>query len=177
MWIYKWTTLLGIFCKLSFTPDVASCCQVHALNADAHLSATLLCYFRCNWCPNLAAVNCILNWIVLTLFTLQMGITHLIVRSCITLLWLHHNHKISISYHKNGLVSSQFFGRWFVFMCFVIRIFWWKQLAINSLLVSVSRWNSWLEQFRFHVNCIHFRRAVFVHAGLAQLCTGNDVSF
>jgi len=100
------------------------------------------------------------------------------VRSCITLLWLHHNHKISISYHKNGLVSShQFFGRWFVFMCFLVRIFWWNHLAINSLLVSVSRWNSWLEQFRFHVNCIHLRRAVFVHVGLVQLCTGNDVSF
>jgi len=31
-------------------------------------------------------------------------------------------------------------------MCFVVRIFWWNQLAINSLLVSVSRWNSWLEK-------------------------------
>jgi len=37
--------------------------QVHVLNADAHLSAALLCYFRCNWCRNLAAVNCILHWI------------------------------------------------------------------------------------------------------------------
>jgi len=36
--------------------------------------------------------------------------------SCITLLWLHHNHKMSISYHKNGLVSShQSVGRWFIF--------------------------------------------------------------
>jgi len=49
--------------------------------------------------------------------------------------------------------------------------------AINSLLVSVSRWNLWLEQFRFHVNCIHFRGAVFVHVRLAQLCTGKGVSF
>jgi len=24
------------------------------------------------------------------------------------------------------------------------------------LLVSVSRWISWLEPFRFHVNCVHF---------------------
>ena len=175
MRISKWTTFLAIFCKLSFTPDVTSCCQVHPLNADAHLSATLLCYFRCNWCRNLAAVNCILNLIVPTLFTLHMGITLLKVRSCITLLWLHHNHKISTT--KTGLVSShQLVGRWFVFMCFVEGIFWWK-LAINSLLVSVSRWNSLLGPFRFHVNCIHFRRAVFVHVRLAQLCTGNDVSF
>ena len=49
--------------------------------------------------------------------------------------------------------------------------------AVNSLLISVSRWNSWLEQFRFHVNCIHFRGAVFVHVRLAQLCTGKGVSF
>ena len=85
-----------------------------------------------------------------------MGMTLIIVRSCITLLWLHHNHKISISDHKNGFIVSchQSVGRWF--MCFVVRIFWWNQLAIKSLLVSVSRWNSWLEPFRFHVNCFHF---------------------
>jgi len=28
---------------------------------------------------------------------------------------------------QNGLVSShQTVGRWFIFMCFVIRIFWWN---------------------------------------------------
>ena len=64
----------------------------------------------------------ILHWIVLTLSTL-----HTRNGSCITLLCLHHNHKMSISYHKNGLVSShQTVGRWFIFMCFVIRIFWWN---------------------------------------------------
>ena len=41
VWIIKWTTLLGIFCKISFTPTVTSCYQVHA---DARLSAALLCY-------------------------------------------------------------------------------------------------------------------------------------
>jgi len=40
-------------------PAVTSCYQVHALLADAHPSVALLCYFRCNWCRNLAAVNCI----------------------------------------------------------------------------------------------------------------------
>jgi len=39
--IIKWTTLLGIFCKISFTPTVTSCYHVHA---DTHLSAALLCY-------------------------------------------------------------------------------------------------------------------------------------
>jgi len=53
--------------------------QVHALNADAHLCVALLCDFRCHWCGNVAAVNCILHWIVLTLSTLQMGITLVIV--------------------------------------------------------------------------------------------------
>jgi len=28
-----------------------------------------------------------------------------------------------------------------------------------------------------HVNCIHFRGAVFIHVGQAQLCTVNGVSF
>ena len=28
-WIFKSTTLLGIFCKISFTPAVTSCYQVH----------------------------------------------------------------------------------------------------------------------------------------------------
>jgi len=64
---------------MRFTPAVTSCYQVHALNADVHLSAALLCYFRWNWCRNLAAVNCILRWIVLTPSTLQMGITFAIV--------------------------------------------------------------------------------------------------
>jgi len=54
---------------------------------------------RCNCCRNLAAVNCILHWTVLTISSL-----HIRNSSCITLLWLHHNHKISISYHKNRLV-------------------------------------------------------------------------
>jgi len=99
VWIIKWTTLLGIFCKISFTPTVTSCYQVHA---DAHLSAALLCnLLRCNWCRNLDAVNCILHWIVLTLSTL-----HTRNSSCITLLWLHRNHKMSISYHKHELFSS-----------------------------------------------------------------------
>jgi len=44
--------------KICFTPAVTSCYQVRALNAYAHLSAALLCYFGCNWCRNLAAVNC-----------------------------------------------------------------------------------------------------------------------
>ena len=77
---------------------------------------------RSNWYRNLTAVNCILHWIVLTLTTL-----HTRTGSCITLLWLHHNHKMSISYHKNGLVSShQTVRRWFIFMCFVVRMFWWN---------------------------------------------------
>jgi len=34
-----------------------------------------------------------------------------------------------------------------------------------------------VEPFRFHVNCIHFRGAVFVHVGSAQLCTETGASF
>jgi len=79
VWILKWMTSLGTFRKLSFTPAVTSYYQVHALNAGAHLSAALLCDFRCHWCRNLAVVTCILQWIILTLSTLQMGTTLVIV--------------------------------------------------------------------------------------------------
>jgi len=57
VWILIWRTWLGIFCKICFTPAVTSCYQVHALNADAHLFAALLCYFRCNWFRNISAVT------------------------------------------------------------------------------------------------------------------------
>jgi len=88
VWIIEWTTMLGIFCKISFTSAVTSCCHVHA---DTHLSAALhVMLLRCNWCRNLAAVNCILHWITLTLSTL-----HTRNSSCITLFWLHHNHKMT----------------------------------------------------------------------------------
>ena len=54
----------------------------------------------------------ILRGIVLTLSTLLTCNS-----CCITLIWLHHNHKMSISSHKNGLVSShQTVGRWFIFV-------------------------------------------------------------
>ena len=57
--ITKWTTLFGIFCKISFTPAVASCCHVHALNADAHLSAVLLCCATYAETSQLLTVYCI----------------------------------------------------------------------------------------------------------------------
>ena len=59
VWILKRTTLLRIFCEISFTPTVTSYYQVYA---DAQLSTAMLCCFRCNWCRNLAAVNCTLHW-------------------------------------------------------------------------------------------------------------------
>ena len=45
-----------------------------------------------------------------------------------------------------------------------------KRIAINSLFVSVTKWNSWLVPF-------HFRGAVFVHVGSEHLCTENGDSF
>ena len=115
VWILKWTTLLGIFCKISFTPAVTSCYQVHALNADAHLSAAL-CYFRCHWCRKLAAVNCIRH--LNNPHPIHAADGHYTrYSSCITLLWLHHNHKMPISYYKNGFVSChQSVGRWLIFV-------------------------------------------------------------
>jgi len=82
-----------------------SCCYILLSRTHPKRRCTPICgaaiLLRCNWYWNLAAVNCILHWIVLTLFTL-----HTRNSSCITLLWLYHNHKMSISYHKNGWVRS-----------------------------------------------------------------------
>jgi len=74
VWILKYTTLFGRFCKATFMPAIASWYQVLVLNADAHIpiSAARLCYFRCHWCRNITVVNCIVHWIVLTLSTLEM---------------------------------------------------------------------------------------------------------
>jgi len=47
-------------------------------------------------------------------------------------------------------------------------------LAMNSLLVSVSRWNSWLEQLRFHVNCVHFLKLLSFLWG-RQTCVRKTV--
>jgi len=52
-------TLLGIFCKRSFTTAVTCCDQVHAAKTVAHIpTAALLCYLRRQ---NLSEVNCILH--------------------------------------------------------------------------------------------------------------------
>jgi len=49
-----------IFCEITFMPAVTFCYQVHPPKTDTHIpTAALLCYFRCNWCRNLSAVNCI----------------------------------------------------------------------------------------------------------------------
>jgi len=121
---------------------------------------------RCNWCRNLTAVNCILQW---TILTPHAANGHYIRNnSCITFLWLHHNHKMPTSYHRNGLVSShQSVGRWLIFMCFVIKIFWGNYLAINSLLVSVSRWNSFMciVQYSLSFSCIRSCRAAAIGYG------------
>jgi len=117
VWIIKWTTLLGIFCKICFTPAVTSCYHVHA---DAHLSAALLCYL-----DETGAETSLLFTALNSRHPIHAA--HTRNSSCITLLWLHHNHKMPIIYHKNGLVSShRTVGRWFIFMCFVVRIFWWN---------------------------------------------------
>ena len=44
----KMNDFVGNILQIRFTPAVTSCYPVHALNSDGHLSASLLCYFRCN---------------------------------------------------------------------------------------------------------------------------------
>jgi len=109
-----------------------ACCYIllsgiRALNADAHLSAGLLCYFRATGAETslLLTAYCFEN--CHPIHVTNGHYTRNI--SCITLLWLHHNHKMSISCHKNALVSihhHQSVGGWLIFAYFVVRIFWRK---------------------------------------------------
>ena len=110
VWILKWTTLLGIFCKIRFTPVVTSCYQVHVLSADELLYMPLVPKRRCCW------LHTALN----NPHPIHVADGHYTRNSrFITLLLVHHNHKMPISYHNNGLVSShQSIGRWLIFTCF-----------------------------------------------------------
>jgi len=112
--------LLGIFCKIHFTPAVTSCYQVHALNADAHTpTAALLCY------SGAAGAETLVLLTALNSPHLHNAADGRCIRnsSCITLLWLHHIHNMSLNYHKNGLVSShQPLTDGLFVMCFVVRM-------------------------------------------------------
>jgi len=64
--------------------------------------------------------------------------------------------------------------------------FFFNLLCSKNILTKLVRYQQptclcikmeFVETFRFLVNCIHFRTAVFVHVGSAQLCTENGVSF
>ena len=101
VWILKWTNLLAIFCEISFTPAVTCCDQVHDPKTDEHIpTAALLCYLRCHWCQNLSEVNFTLHWSPHPIPAADGHYTR--ISSCITLLWLHHNHnhRVSVSCHK-----------------------------------------------------------------------------
>ena len=148
VWILKLTTLLEIFCNISFTPAVTSCYQQHALNVDPHLSAALLCY--------VLQVQLVPKSRCCQLHTARNS-PHLICaadghytrnRSCITLLWLHNNHKTSTNFHKNGLISShQSFGRWLIFymFCSTTRILdetsWLSPPCLSLCQDGIRGWN------------------------------------
>jgi len=111
----KTNDFLGIFCKIilrlllhlaiRYTRPKRRCTPI----CDAAL------LLRCNWCRYLAAVK--LHTALNSLHPIHAAYGHYTRNStCMTLLWLHHSHKMSISYHKNGLVGiRQSAGRWFIF--------------------------------------------------------------
>jgi len=71
---------------------------------------------------------------------------------CMTLSWLHHNHKMSISYHKNRLVSS----RWHRLKKIALWYGYFDEASrLPTAYLSLCHDG---KPFRFHVNCIHFRR-------------------
>jgi len=96
--------------------------------------------------------------------------------SCITLLWLHHNHKMSISYHKNGLISShQTIWKWLYFYVLcnknILKLVGYQQPTCLCVMtefvigsISLSR------ELR------SLSKAAFVHVRPAQLCTENGIS-
>ena len=93
----------------------------------------------------------ILHWIVFTLSTL-----HTRNGSCITLLCLHHHHKMSISYHKNGLVSThQTVGRWFIFVLCNKNILM-KQAGDQQPTCLCVMTEFVIGTISLHVNCVHF---------------------
>jgi len=97
----KYTTLLGTFCKRSLTPAVACCQQVHTLNTNVHLFAALLCYLDATGAETslpLTALN--------SSHPIHAVDGHCARNSCINLLWLHPNHKMSITYHKTESVVT-----------------------------------------------------------------------
>jgi len=109
-----------------------------------------LCYFTCDWSAGAETS------LLLTAYR-TMKSPYLIHAadgyytfdsSCITLLLIHHNHKVFVSYHKKGvsLICWQMVHLKKTF--FVVRIVWRKYLTINSLLASVSGWHSSIVPFR-----------------------------
>jgi len=65
---------------------------------------------------------------------------------------------MSISYHKNGLVNSNHaVAKWFIFMCFVVRILM-KLVGCQQPTCLCVKMEFVVETtvFRFHVNCFHF---------------------
>ena len=73
---------------------------------------------------------------------------------------------MSICYHKNGVASShQSVGSWFSFYVLFSKNILMTLVGSQQSTCFCVKVNSCLEIFRFHVNCIHFRGAVFVHVG------------
>jgi len=95
---------------------------------------------RCNWCRNLAAVNCILHWIVLALSTL-----HTLNSSSITLLWLSYTTITKCPYATTKTdVSSQV-----VLIHKHITLFWIPSISVTraaSAALHTPNWGATLLQ-------------------------------
>ena len=89
---------------------------------------------RCNWRRNLAAVNCILHWMVLTLSTLH---TH--SSSCITLLWLSYTTITKCPWATTKAdVSSQV-----VLIHKHITLFWIPSISVTRAASTALRAPNW----------------------------------
>ena len=99
--IYDFVFLQKKFLQKKFE---ACCCMLPAGPHPKH-RCTPICgaamLLRCNWCRNLAALTA-LN----SSHPIHAVDGHCARNSCIKLLWLHPNHKMSITYHKTESVVT-----------------------------------------------------------------------
>jgi len=107
-------------------PAVASCYQVHAQNADTHITicggyATLSATVRLVPKPRC----CLPHRTLKSPYPIYAAYGHYTCdNSCIALLLIHHIHKVFVSYHKKGRVCWQML--YLKNSCFVVRVVWRK---------------------------------------------------
>jgi len=84
---------------------------------------------------------------------------------------------MSISYHKNGLLSShQSVGRWFIFYVRCSKNILMKPVGYQQPTCLCGKMEFVIRTISLSCALFLLSKAAFVHVGPAQLCTENGVS-